>query len=50
MSCRCFFVSDLHGKIDRYTKLFEAVASEKPQAVLLGGDLLPHHWSQLTDG
>jgi Icc-related predicted phosphoesterase len=50
MSCRCFFVSDLHGKIDRYTKLFEAVANEKPRAVLLGGDLLPHHWSQLTDG
>ena len=50
MSCSCFFVSDLHGRIDRYNTLFEAIADEKPAAVFLGGDLLPHHWSQLTDG
>jgi Icc-related predicted phosphoesterase len=50
MSCRCFFVSDLHGRIDRYNKLFEAVEGEKPRSVFLGGDLLPHHWSQLTNG
>ncbi len=36
-----FFVSDLHGRVDRYRKLFEAVARECPEAVLLGGDLLP---------
>jgi Icc-related predicted phosphoesterase len=39
----CFFVSDLHGKIERYEKLFNAVLNEKPEAVLLGGDLLPHN-------
>ena len=38
----CFFVSDLHGRLDRYRKLFAAIASERPEAVFLGGDLLPH--------
>jgi len=38
---RCCFVSDLHGKIDRYRKLFDFIARERPQAVFLGGDLLP---------
>lgn len=37
----CFFASDLHGKKDRYNKLFNAILIEKPQVVLLGGDLLP---------
>ncbi|MBN1947850.1 MAG: metallophosphoesterase [Bradymonadales bacterium] len=37
----CFFVSDLHGHLDRYDKLLHAVRVEKPRAVLLGGDLLP---------
>jgi Icc-related predicted phosphoesterase len=50
MSARCFFVSDLHGKFDRYIKLFAAAEEEMPRAIFLGGDLLPHHWSQLTDG
>ena len=36
------FVSDLHGRPDRYRKLFEAVLSLRPAAVFLGGDLLPH--------
>ncbi len=39
---RCFFVTDLHGKIDRYRKLFMAVQTETPDMVLFGGDLLPH--------
>jgi len=39
---RCFFVSDLHGKADRYRKLFDRIAAERPAAVFLGGDLLPH--------
>jgi len=39
-----FFVSDLHGRIGRYQKLFEAVLREKPEAVFIGGDLLPHAW------
>jgi Icc-related predicted phosphoesterase len=51
MSGACFFVSDLHGSLDRYNKLFAAIEDEKPRAVFLGGDLLPHHWSdQLAGG
>ncbi len=38
---RCLFVSDLHGRQDRYHKLFDAIRSERPSAVFLGGDLLP---------
>lgn len=38
----CFFVSDLHGHIDRYEKFFELISEEPPEAVFLGGDLLPH--------
>ncbi|MBN2213392.1 MAG: metallophosphoesterase [Bacteroidales bacterium] len=36
-----FFVSDLHGKTDRYEKLFQKILEERPDAVFLGGDLLP---------
>lgn len=36
-----FFVSDLHGRPDRYQKLLEAAARERPAAILLGGDLFP---------
>jgi len=38
---RCLFVSDLHGHIDRYQKLFYVIAEEKPEAVFIGGDFLP---------
>jgi uncharacterized protein len=38
---RCVFVSDLHGRPDRYEKLLAAVEAERPAAVFLGGDLLP---------
>ncbi len=38
----CFFVSDLHGKIDRYRKLFDAISAERPHAVFIGGDIMPH--------
>jgi Icc-related predicted phosphoesterase len=37
----CFFVSDLHGRIDRYEKLFNLIIAEKPEIVFFGGDLLP---------
>ncbi len=46
MSGHCFFVSDLHGSIERYQKLFEAAVDERPRAIFLGGDLLPHHWAE----
>ena len=45
---RCFLVSDLHGRIDRYEKLFTAIHRERPDVVFLGGDLLPHLWSTAT--
>ena len=38
-----FFVSDLHGQPSRYRSLFDRILAEKPAAVFLGGDLLPHH-------
>lgn len=37
----CFFSSDLHGHKDRYKKLFQAIIDERPDAVFLGGDILP---------
>jgi Icc-related predicted phosphoesterase len=38
---QCLFVSDLHGQPDRYEKLWRAVEENVPEAVFLGGDLLP---------
>ncbi len=38
---RAFFVSDLHGRVGRYRRLFQTVREERPDLVLLGGDLLP---------
>ena len=43
----CFFVSDLHGKVERYARLFAAVREAPPQAVFMGGDLLPHAFATL---
>ncbi len=37
-----FFATDLHGRRNRYEALLEIIAAERPAAVLLGGDLLPH--------
>lgn len=37
----CYFASDLHGQADRYEKLWKAIADAPPDAVFLGGDLLP---------
>ncbi len=38
---RCLFVSDLHGRSERYGKLVAAALDERPDVVLIGGDLLP---------
>lgn len=35
------FVSDLHGRVACYRKLFSLIQQEGPRAVFLGGDLLP---------
>ena len=37
----CFFVSDLHGNPERYKNLFQKISDEKPEAVFIGGDVLP---------
>ncbi len=47
---RWLFVSDLHGREDRYLKLLDAVREARPEAVLLGGDLLPHAGLSAHDG
>lgn len=50
MSLRCFFVSDLHGRIERYEKLFERVTAEQPDALFIGGDLLPSPYAARMSG
>lgn len=37
----CFFVSDLHGSVERYYKLFEKIKEELPNILFLGGDIFP---------
>lgn len=37
---KCFFVTDLHGHIHRYKLLLEQIKAERPDVVLIGGDLL----------
>jgi Icc-related predicted phosphoesterase len=46
----CLFCSDLHGRRDRYRKLFQAVERQRPRGVFLGGDLLPGFLSRARDG
>jgi uncharacterized protein len=38
-----YFVSDLHGKFEKYLKLFDQIKTGQPDVVLFGGDLFPHH-------
>jgi Icc-related predicted phosphoesterase len=48
------FTSDLHGRPARYEALLRLIEREKPGAVFLGGDLLPHAmdraWARGGDG
>ena len=37
----CLFVTDLHGRTERYEKLFATVRDRPPEALFIGGDLLP---------
>jgi len=39
---KALFVSDLHGKLDRYDKLFKSIINNEPKIVFMGGDLMPH--------
>jgi uncharacterized protein len=43
----CFFAADLHGRRGRYEALAACARRERPAAIFLGGDLLPH---RATDG
>lgn len=45
----CFFVTDLHGSIDRYQKLFTKIEEELPNILFLGGDILPPIFSSSTN-
>jgi Icc-related predicted phosphoesterase len=47
---RCLFVSDLHGSVEGYRKLFRTISEETPTAVFLGGDLLPTALASLAGG
>lgn len=49
VSCVVFFVSDLHGRISRYTRLFQALRQEKPDALFIGGDLLAVGMAAMRD-
>jgi len=46
----CFFVTDLHGNTDRFLKLFDRIAEEKPAAVFIGGDVMPSGMFAFTSG
>lgn len=43
-----FLASDLHGDVQRYRTLFERIAADRPEAVFLGGDLLPGGLAELA--
>lgn len=41
---KCFFVSDLHGKTNRFEKLFSEIIREKPGLLFMGGDIYPNFY------
>lgn len=45
---KILFTSDLHGKTPRYERLFDYIYSERPELVLIGGDVLPSGISAAT--
>jgi Icc-related predicted phosphoesterase len=45
----CYFVSDLHGIVDRYLRLFNEIQNRPPAAVFLGGDILPQARAFVND-
>jgi Icc-related predicted phosphoesterase len=50
VSNTCFFVSDLHGRSTRYRALWSRAIAERPQALFLGGDLVPSGWAATVPG
>lgn len=49
INMRCFFISDLHGKMDRFEKMVHCIEKERPDLVLMGGDLLPEGFGARMD-
>ena len=37
----CQFVTDLHGRIEKYDKLFAYLRENPPDRLFIGGDILP---------
>jgi len=50
MKKSAFFVSDLHGSINRYRKLFRLIEKEAPAVIFMTGDLLPSGMFAFTSG
>jgi len=44
----CLFVSDLHGNLGKYRRLFGVLEAARPRTVFIGGDILPHFGSRDT--
>jgi uncharacterized protein len=44
----CFFVSDLHGRVERYETLLKEIRSNTPDAVFIGGDVLPNLFASMA--
>jgi uncharacterized protein len=44
----CLFVADIHGKTDRFEKLFRLIEEEPPAAVFIGGDISPSYLLNLS--
>jgi Icc-related predicted phosphoesterase len=41
---KCIFVSDLHGSIQKFQKLFITIKKEELDGVFIGGDILPNQF------
>jgi len=46
----CYFISDLHGREDLYEALFRQIKNEPPDALFIGGDILPHGYYHSDHG
>lgn len=45
----CFFISDLHGSIQKYDRLFNRILEETPKIIFIGGDILPSGLSYFSN-
>ncbi|MBZ0266444.1 metallophosphoesterase [bacterium] len=41
MATTCYFISDLHGRTDRFQKLFKLLIKKPPEILFFGGDIMP---------